>query len=38
MINNQGEIFHFEQLNESYYHLQIMPIDHGKTHSIKFNL
>jgi hypothetical protein len=30
MINDQGEIFNSENLNESFYHLQIMAIDHGK--------
>jgi hypothetical protein len=30
MINNQGQIFNFEDLNESSYHLQIIAIDHGK--------
>jgi hypothetical protein len=31
MINSQGEIFHYENFNESSYHFQIMAIDHGKT-------
>jgi hypothetical protein len=35
MINHQGEIFHFENFNESSYHFQIMAIDHGK--SIRLN-
>ncbi|CAF1149125.1 unnamed protein product [Adineta steineri] len=30
MINDQGEIFNLEYLNHSYYHFQIMAIDHGK--------
>ncbi|CAF4611551.1 unnamed protein product [Rotaria sp. Silwood1] len=30
IINNQGEIFYFNDFNESSYHLQIMAIDHGK--------
>ena len=30
-INNQGEIISIGYLNESYYHLQIMAIDHGNT-------
>jgi hypothetical protein len=34
-INNEGQIFNSENLNESSYHLQIMAIDHGK--SIRLN-
>jgi len=30
IIDQQGRIFNFENLNESSYHLQIMAIDHGK--------
>ena len=30
-INDQGEIYHFQEFNQSFYHLQIMAIDHGQT-------
>ncbi|CAF0885641.1 unnamed protein product [Rotaria sordida] len=30
IINNQGEVFYFDNFNESSYYLQIMAIDHGK--------
>ncbi|CAF3097016.1 unnamed protein product [Rotaria sp. Silwood2] len=30
IINDEGEIFYFDNFNESSYHLEIMAIDHGK--------
>ena len=30
VINTEGEIFHFEDFNQSSYHLRIMAMDHGE--------
>lgn len=34
-INDQGEIYHLGELNQSFYHLQILAQDHG--HTIRLN-